>query len=84
MTTNQMPVQRCQYCGSDDLGLGWQHGEGNRHFQEARTPGQPVALPDLPPLWCCGVSVGGGASQVPTHQVSPPEIAPQIKDNLWR
>ena len=27
MTTNQTPVQRCQYCGSDDLGLGWQHGE---------------------------------------------------------
>ena len=27
MTTNQIPVQRCQYCGSDDLGLGWQHGE---------------------------------------------------------
>ena len=26
MTTNQPPVQRCQYCGSDDLGLGWQHG----------------------------------------------------------
>ena len=29
MTTNQMPVQRCQYCGSDDLGLGWQHGEAS-------------------------------------------------------
>ena len=27
MTTNQIPIQRCQYCGSDDLGLGWQHGE---------------------------------------------------------
>ena len=27
MTTNQAPVQRCQYCGSDNLGLGWQHGE---------------------------------------------------------
>ena len=27
MTTNQTPVQRCQYCGSDNLGLGWQHGE---------------------------------------------------------
>ena len=27
MTANQIPVQRCQYCGSDDLGLGWQHGE---------------------------------------------------------
>ena len=27
MTTSQIPVQRCQYCGNDDLGLGWQHGE---------------------------------------------------------
>ena len=28
MTTNHLPIQRCHYCGSDDLGLGWQHGEG--------------------------------------------------------
>ena len=27
MMNNQIPVQRCQYCGNDDLGLGWQHGE---------------------------------------------------------
>ena len=34
MTTNQTPVQRCQYCGSDDLGLGWQHGEAIVTFKK--------------------------------------------------
>ena len=34
MTTNQLPIQRCHYCGSDDLGLGWQHGEGIVTFQK--------------------------------------------------
>ena len=24
---NRLPVQRCQYCGWEDIGLGWQHGE---------------------------------------------------------
>ena len=23
----QIPITRCQYCGSEDIGLGWQHGE---------------------------------------------------------
>ena len=23
----QIPVTRCQYCGAEDIGLGWQHGE---------------------------------------------------------
>ena len=80
MTTNQMPVQRCQYCGSDDLGLGWQHGEAIVTFKKHGLLGSRLRY-----LICrrCG-AVGGGASQVPTHQVSPPEIAPQIKDNLWR
>ena len=25
--TNQLPVQRCQYCGCQYIGVGWQHGE---------------------------------------------------------
>ena len=25
MGNTQFPVQRCQYCGSEDIGLGWQH-----------------------------------------------------------
>ena len=34
MTTNHLPIQRCHYCGSDDLGLGWQHGEGIVTFKK--------------------------------------------------
>ena len=31
MTTDQIPVRRCQYCGSDDLGTFKKHGLlGNR------------------------------------------------------
>jgi len=25
---NHIPVVQCQYCSSEDLGVGWQHGEG--------------------------------------------------------
>ena len=67
MTTNQIPVQRCQYCGSDDLGLGWQHGEALVTYKEARTPGQPAPLSDLPPLRGRGLSMGGRTPQVPAH-----------------
>ena len=34
MTTIQSPVRRCQYCGSNDLGLGWQHGEAMVAFKK--------------------------------------------------
>ena len=34
MTTNQLPLRQCRYCGSDDLGLGWQHGEGIVTFKK--------------------------------------------------
>ena len=34
MTTNQLPVQRCQYCGAKDIGLGWQHGEALVTYQK--------------------------------------------------
>ena len=34
MTTNESPVRRCQYCGSNDLGLGWQHGEAMVAFKK--------------------------------------------------
>lgn len=29
----QIPVTRCQYCGSEDIGIGWQHGEALVTFQ---------------------------------------------------
>lgn len=25
--TARLPITKCQYCGSDDLGVGWQHGD---------------------------------------------------------
>lgn len=30
---NHIPVVRCQYCGSEDLGIGGQHGEGLMIFK---------------------------------------------------
>ena len=54
----QVPVTKCQYCGSEDIGEGWQHGEalvtfkyhgmlGNRlkevsHLSEMRCGAVPV------------------------------------------
>ena len=32
--TNRFPVQRCQYCGCEDIGLGWQHGEALVTFKK--------------------------------------------------
>ena len=34
MGNTQFPVQRCQYCGSEDIGLGWQHGEALITFKK--------------------------------------------------
>lgn len=33
MTTNQLPIRQCRYCGSDDMGLGWQHGEALKYHR---------------------------------------------------
>ena len=30
----QLPVQQCQYCGSTDIGLGWQHGDALVTFKK--------------------------------------------------
>ena len=32
--TNRIPIQRCQYCGCEDIGLGWQHGEALVTFKK--------------------------------------------------
>lgn len=29
----QKSITKCQYCGSEDIGEGWQHGEGFVAFQ---------------------------------------------------
>ena len=44
-------------------GLAARRGAGD--LQETRTLGQPAPLPDLPSLQGRGVSMGGGASQIP-------------------
>ena len=36
MTTNQLPIRQCRYCCSDDMGLGWQHGEALVTFKYHR------------------------------------------------
>ena len=85
MTTNQPPVQRCQYCGSDDLGLGWQHGEAMVTFKKHGHPGQPAALPDLPPLRRCAVS-NGWRSPTGSHPSGRPRkyCDRKSKIKLWR
>lgn len=32
--TNQLPINHCQYCGSRDIGRGWQHGEAVVTFKK--------------------------------------------------
>lgn len=32
---DQLPIRRCQYCGSDGLNLDWQHGEGIVTFKKS-------------------------------------------------
>ena len=34
MKNMQLPIQKCQYCGSEDIGLGWQHGEALVTFKK--------------------------------------------------
>lgn len=35
----QLPVTKCQYCGSEDIGEGWQHGEALVTFKYHRMLG---------------------------------------------
>lgn len=30
----ELPVNRCQYCGSNDIGEGWQHGDALVTFRK--------------------------------------------------
>ena len=54
MTTNQLPICQCRrYCGSDDLGLGWQHGEGIAAFKKHSILGNQMCR--LTCRRCCAV-----------------------------
>ena len=76
MTTNQTPIRRCQYCKSDDLGLGWQHGEALVTYKKHGLLGSRLRYLVCRRCGGRGVSVGGGTSQVSAYQVSYPEIVP--------
>ena len=83
MTTNQLPIQRCHYCGCDDLGLGWQHGEGIVTFKKHGILGNRMRC--LICRRCGAVPMGGRAPQVSTHPVNRAKTASQIKEkNTWR
>lgn len=30
----QIPITQCQYCGSEDIGIGWQHGDALVTFKK--------------------------------------------------
>lgn len=32
--TKQLPVKKCQYCGGEDLGIGWQNGDALVTFKK--------------------------------------------------
>lgn len=78
---NQIPVRQCRYCGSDDLGLGWQHGEGIVTFKKHGILG---ALPDLPSLRRGAVPVGGRASMEPHASVRSPVKRKKDVKKSWR
>lgn len=31
---DQLPVKRCLYCGGEDIGIGWQHGDALVTFKK--------------------------------------------------
>ena len=59
----QKPITKCQYCGSEDIGEGWQHGEG---LGKAELDGAEGQTEDVPEIAQHGVQGrhGGGKGQV--------------------
>lgn len=49
---DQLPIHRHQYCGSDGLSLGWQHGKGIITFKKRGIPGSRM---------CCLICRRSGA-----------------------
>ncbi len=77
--TNRLPIQRCQYCGCEDIGLGWQHGEALVTFKKHGMLGS-----DLSPLRCSALPVCGGALQVSSCEIGYTVTARQMQLNDWR
>ena len=81
---NRLPVQRCQYCGCEDIGLGWQHGEALVTFKKAWPAWQPATVSDLPTLRRSCVPMHGGASQVPRRKIRIQKLRRKTKIRSWR
>lgn len=45
---NKLPVTQCQYCGSRDIGEGWQHGEALVTFRKRGLSRKSPSLSPLP------------------------------------
>ena len=79
--TNRLPIQRCQYCGCEDIGLGWQHGEALVTFKKHGMLGTDS---DLPPLRCSALPVRGGAVQISFCEIDYTITVRQMKLKYWR
>lgn len=66
----QAPVTRCQYCGSQDIGEGWQHGEDPLTFKLSWIAGKAAEVPDLPQLCGSAISMCGRTSPLPQSEIT--------------
>lgn len=81
--TNRLPIQRCQYCGCEDIGLGWQHGEALVTFKKHGMLGNRLRY-----LICrrCGAVLYQyvAALQVSSSEIGCAVTTQQMKLNDWR
>ena len=80
--TNRLPIQRCQYCGCEDIGLGWQHGEALVTFKKHGMLGNRLRY--LICRRCGALPVCGGALQVSSSEIGCAVTTQQMKLNDWR
>ena len=78
----QFPVQQCQYCGSTNIGLGWQHGEALVTFKKHGLRGNRLQY-----LICrrCGAAlpVRSRTSQIPRCKIRAQKLRRKTKIRLW-
>ena len=78
----QLPIQRCQYCGSEDIGLGWQHGEALVTFKKHGLLGNRLQY--LICRHCCRtLPVRSRASQVSRRKIGAQKLRLKTKRRLW-
>ena len=76
----QFPVQQCQYCGSTNIGLGWQHGEALVTFKKHGLRGNRLQY-----LICrrCALPVRSRTSQIPRCKIRAQKLRRKTKIRLW-